>query len=566
VRCDYRIAFASDPDHPHPPLSANAVDGAHARVRAALSAAPHDLSLSVRGCSLDGVPDETFNHFFNYLRRQVEVCAQTRGFMQPAPRSLIGIRDICQAIEGHLFDDPAAARARLGEVLSYVLTDGRCPRQYALPGSDGTSAADLREFVDQGCWVVSALHTYCATTGDLGLLAERFPYHRIHPDVADTLIAAEETDSGLHHLLRIMDYLERQRDPQTGLLRALYGDWNDALDGLGLTADPQREFGSGVSVMASLHYYRNCAETIALLERVAPAEHAARIDRLNRIRAELRTALLEHAVVAQDGRRRILHGWGDGRAYSVGGFADSDGRARDGLAANAFWALCDMLPEDRDLHAEILGAMERLDSPYGLKTFEPGFAPGTPGVGRIPNLPIGTAENGATYVHATIFGIMALFAMNEPRRAWEQIHKILPFSPHQQGISHSPFVMPNSYLHNPELNLTGQNMNDWQTGSSNALLKTLVWHVAGFRPGLDHLRIAPATWGPLSAFAFTARAHGRRIRILYRRGAGQERCVLVNDTPAAVQRDAESGIPYVDLDYAQLSETGDNVIRITDPE
>ena len=46
----------------------------------------------------------------------------------------------------------------------------------------------------------------------------------------------------------------------TNCLRILYGDWNDALDGLGKTNEPDKIYGTGVSVMASLHFYQNLYE------------------------------------------------------------------------------------------------------------------------------------------------------------------------------------------------------------------------------------------------------------------------------------------------------------------
>lgn len=103
--------------------------------------------------------------------------------------------------------------------------------------------------------------------------------------------------------------------------------------------------------------------------------------------------------------------------------------------------------------------------------------------------------------------------MGEPRRAWEQIRKSLPFAPHQQGISHSPFEMPNFYVANAELNPTGQNMNDWQTGSSNVLLETLVRDVFGFRPRLDQLVIAPASWSPFQRMTLHCQPRGCRLKI-----------------------------------------------------
>ena len=467
IRLDYAISLAStealSAKQLATEISGALVDDAFQMNRNALHDTDHRLQITVRGSSLEGIDDDTINHFFPYLRTQVRVCAETRGFIQPSPMAMIGIRDIFQAIEGHLFDQPQAAQTRLREALSFVLADGRCPRQYLVPENGSTGPADLREFIDQGAWVISAIHTYCATTGDFDFLNEQVGYCCIDAENSSMLTRSNERDSVLEHLIRIMDYLERNRDTRTRLVYALYGDWNDALDGLGTTAMPGQDFGTGVSIMASLQLYRNCEEMAELLTRNTSSQSKKYIEKYSKLRHELREGLLAHAIVSRNGERRIVHGWGDQGSYYVGSFCDSDNLARDGLTSNAFWVISGMLAHDRSLRHDILKAMQRLDSPFGMKTFEPGFRPDATGVGRIPKLPIGTAENGATYVHATMFAIMALFLMNEPKRAWEQIHKILPFSPHQKGLSHSPFVLPNSYVHNSDLRLTGQNMNDWQT-------------------------------------------------------------------------------------------------------
>ena len=48
----------------------------------------------------------------------------------------------------------------------------------------------------------------------------------------------------------------------------MYGDWNDALDGLGDTEDEGEEFGSGVTVMATLQFYQNLREMTEILTKV----------------------------------------------------------------------------------------------------------------------------------------------------------------------------------------------------------------------------------------------------------------------------------------------------------
>ncbi|MFQ5502981.1 MAG: GH36-type glycosyl hydrolase domain-containing protein, partial [Phycisphaerae bacterium] len=490
------------------------------------------------------------------------------GFMHPSPNSLIGMRDVFQAIEGHLLSDSEAAKRKILEALGFVMPDGQCPRQYSLPARNGPCKADLREFIDQGAWVISTVYTYLATTGDWPILDEIVGYHRIDGQNGDALEPTRERDSVADHLVRIMDYLLKHRDSATGLVLALYGDWNDALDGLGVPSRSCTRFGNGVSVMASLQVYRNCREMIEVLSRYGPDEYASLIEQYRLAREGLRRGLQEHAVVERDGSRRIVHGWGDNREYLICSFEDSDGKARDGLTSNAFWVLSGLLQDTQDdLKPEILKAMRRLDSSFGFRTFAPGFSPDAPGVGRIAKLPIGTAENGATYVHATTFGIMALFMMDEPEFAWEQVLKILPFAPHQQGISHSPFVMPNAYAFNPELNLGGQNMNDWQTGSSNVLLKTLVRHAFGFRPGFDALRIVPAAWSPFQRMELSAWAHRRPIRIVRTQGEAKERRFAVNGRPAEKQYLVGFGTSMsLEIRYTELSKECENLIEIRDPD
>ena len=542
------------------------LDKTRARLFTQAHCRDQSLKIQVNNCRFPGLNDDTFNHFLSYLKTQVAVCAQMKGFMHASPNSLIGIRDVFQAIEGHLYYEPDLAKEKIREALHYVLITGQCPRQYSLPVSGSPGKSDMREFIDQGVWVISTLYTYLCVTGDIAFLDETIGYHQVDPNDDSAIEPAEAKDSVLEHLMRIMNYLDENRCNETGLLRALYGDWNDALDGLGTCDDPDEEFGSGVSIMATLQLYQNCTEMLEILERFYPGRYRDKTQRYKLIREELRQGLLRYGVVSQGNEKRIVHGWGDARGYYVGSFEDSDGLARDGLTSNAFWVTSGMIKESSNLHKNVLDAFDRLDSPFGLKTFEPGFQPNAPGVGRIPKLPVGTAENGATYIHATVFGIMALFELGEPKRAWEQIYKILPFSPHQKGISHSPFVMPNSYVHNPDLNLSGQNMNDWQTGSSNALLKTLIKHAFGFCPEFDNLRIAPAMWFPLSGFDFQAITHDRKVNITLSQGDVKERQFLFNSKAIPSAMDEYSNIPYIRIPYVQLADDRENVIQIIDPK
>ena len=255
--------------------------------------------MAVSGPDQSELDADTLNCFLPFLKKQVAVCATLTGYMDPSPNSLIGFRDVLQAIDGHLFDQPQESRLKLLEVLAHVLTDGRCPRQYSLPVNGSPGKADLREFIDQGVWAISTVYNYVAATGDAALLDEVIGYHEISPSDEGTILPAGERDSVLEHLLRILNYLARRRDPETGLVLALYGDWNDALDGLGMSSDPAREFGTGVSATTSLQVYQNCTEMLDLLAKHAPGCFQEHVDNYESMREELRQRLSEYLVVGQ---------------------------------------------------------------------------------------------------------------------------------------------------------------------------------------------------------------------------------------------------------------------------
>jgi len=497
---------------------------------------------------------DVFNAFFEHLKKQVEFCSLIKGYIQLSENSLIGIRDIFQALEGLLFWEPEPVKVKIQEALDYTALDGRCFRQYSLPSPGGEPGRmDLRPFIDQGVWVISTIATYLRVTGDTEFLNQVCGYHEIVDETARKVQKMEERDTVLDHLFKIMEFLLKNRDPKTKCVLALYGDWNDALDGLGISRDESKDYGTGVSVMAALQVYQNTQEMIEILEYLDTDSWRDRIDAYRRAGGEIADGLRKYAVVENDsGEKRIVHGWGDERSYFVGSFKDPDGASRYGLTSNAFWVLSGLYGLDQDLKDVILNAFENLDSKYGYKTFEPFFPPDTPGVGRIGKLPPGTAENGATYVHATGFAVMALFQMGRPKEGWEQLVKILPFTDLHENLSHSPFVMPNAYGYNPEKNIDGQNMNDWQTGSSNVLLKLLIRFVFGFEPTLEGIWVQPAAWIPFKTFDFQIDVRGTAFRIqFFGEGTGQ-RSFKMNGEQVSGEHDAVMGIDKLWIPYEVL--------------
>lgn len=485
---------------------------------------------AVFGKRLSGeIKEEVFNAFFEHLKKQVEFCSVIKGYIQLSSFSLIGIRDVFQALEGLVFYEPEVAREKMLEALNFVQPDGRCPRQYSLPRFEGdTPNMDLRPFIDQGVWVISTIATYLRFTQDFNFLNETCGYYDFVNDKAHLAKKSDKTSSVLDHLFDIMNYLLTNRDHDyTKCVCALYGDWNDALDGLGVSKRKDREYGTGVSVMATLQVYQNCHEMIELLEILDAEKYAEKIAEYKQAMAEIEEGLVKYAIIEnEEGEKRLVHGWGDERSYFVGSFDDPDHESRDGITSNAFWVLAGMYDKDMSIKDTILGAYDRLGSKYGLKTFEPHFEKGTPGVGRIPNLPKGTAENGAAYIHASTFGVMSLFRIGETERAWEELSKCLPFT--HEKVSVSPYVMPNSYGYNEEKQIDGESMQDWQTGSSNVVLKTFIRFVFGVEPQYKGLWIQPSMHIPFATTEFALKVRGTNLVLKYSNNETGKRIFKIN--------------------------------------
>ena len=478
------------------------------------------------GFEIPQIQANAFSYFLKNVFRQNEFCARAKNYAGP----LIGVRDIFQQLESALMWIPDYCRKKIVEALNYLGENGRAPRQYSYaPSKNVLPAMDLRPFIDQGVWIISTVYTYLCYTGDTSILKEECGYYRFDGDRVAGL--SEKRDTVLDHLLCIGDYLLSNSDEETNCLHALYGDWNDALDGLGRTDDEGKAYGTGVSVMATLQFYKNLNELCEILRLEGREEKLARYQAA---KERVKAGLLRYAVATNEKReRKILHGWGDKRSYFIGSYRDNDGCNRDSLTSDAFWVLSGALQWDESLKEDILKAYRRLDSKYGLKTFEPYFAVTNTKAGRIVNLPKGTAENGAVYIHATLFGIWSLFKMGEAKLAWEQLAKILPIT--HKIISTTPFVMPNSYCCNEEFGIDGESMSDWFTGSGCVLLKVLLWEIFGVQADLKGVRVKMPDYVPFKKGNITLFIRGAKLMISYEK-TGEGRKYIVNGKSAETIR------------------------------
>ncbi len=488
---------------------------------------------------------ERFTSFSRMLVKQVDYCATTKN----STLSMLGYRDIFQALEAAVLFSPKMVRERIRACLDYTCLSGRCPRQFAW--SDGKSVrVDSREFIDQGLWVIDAIYQYLAYTDDASLLDEMGGYITITPE--KTAYKEEVREDLYSHMKRILIYLISHIDPKTECLQTLYGDWNDAINGLGRSSEG-KEFSDGVSVMASFQLYGDINKALSIVKAYRKEDEAF-LSLLVEGREKIHRGLLAHVFVKKGNETKIIHGWGEHQSFYVGSFDDVDHKERDTLTSNAFYVLSGFSKEENQFEDAVLEAYHKLEGKYGFKTFEPYFDHDAIKVGRIVNLPKGTAENAATYIHGSVFALDSLFFLGEDKWAFDEIHKLVPIN--HDFISTTPFVMPNSYVYNPEIGCDGESMNDWFTGSSSTLLKSLVRNAFGFDPKIEKLALHLTPYFPYPVSTLSLAIRGKKVKLVHQ--GEMARDIYLNGKRLDLVPDDRRKTAYVS--YTELLD--ENIIEI----
>ncbi len=523
-----------------------------AQKEAKLCASLQPLSMEFSDWSAGETNPAVLNRFLKNVQRQVDICAFGKSYAGPR----LGVRDVFQQLEAAVLWAPEAVRQRIVEIFNYIDPSGRAPRQITIPPTDRIMPnIDIRPFIDQGFWMIDAVYTYLCYTGDYSILDEQCGYC-ILPDEPNLILSrceapCDEKDSLLVHMLRIIGYLESNLDTEYGTdcLRVLFGDWNDALDGLGKAIDPQQRFGSGVTVMGTLQFYRDLERMRQILGHIGGYEST--VDHYQHLRDRIEAGFRKFAVQTDgDGNQRIVHGWGDRLSYFVGSFRDTDGADRISFAPNAFYALSGMMVADPSLRSTATDALKSLDSKYGLKTLSPAFTPDTTGVGRIAFTRPGTAENCCAYAHASLFSICALFTMGESEFAWKQLDKTMVIS--HENPSLSTFAMPNSYLENAEYGYDGESAGDWYTGAGAVLIKGLVKHGFGIMPDLSGLTIALPKSMPCKRCSIKLTVRGCQLTLKYQNVGSGHRSYLVNGDKFGGFKNELTGSEFICLNNEDL--------------
>jgi len=505
--------------------------------------------------SVGGIDNSVFNRFLKCIQKQAGICAFGKNYSG----ALLGVRDVFQQLTAALIFDSKTARNKIVSALNYIMDNGRPPRQFSVVNiKKEIPVFDIRQFIDQGLWIIETLHKYLSTTNDYSILSEECSYFTIIDEKAARYERSSVKDSVLEHLLKITDYLVSNIDEDTHCLKILFGDWNDAVCGMGASSDPSKEFGNGVSVMATLQMYKLLKEISEILSKVSGYDE--KCSYYLALREKIALGLEKYALQNDEGRTHIVHGWGDNRSYYVGSLCDTDGAKRFSINSYSFWVISEMIKRNPKIKESILAAYDVLDSKFGIKTFEPYFPQNMEGVGRITNITPGTNENACTYIHATTFSIIALFMMGEAERAWEQIFKIIPLT--HKKLNLSPFVMSNQYKHNEELGMDGESGNDWFTGSGAVLTRIIFEYALGVQAQIDGIKIVLPDFVPADHVNMSVNVKGSTMQYSYRNEGRGVRQYYVNGVLGQTHIDEMSG--YSALFIPEELFTENNSIEIID--
>jgi cellobiose phosphorylase len=374
-----------------------------------------------------------------------------------------GYRDVLQDLLGACQFEPAYTRARLLEALRYQFADGRAVRQYGLfPGG----GHDTRLYQDSASWIPDVLCEYVSQTGDWDLLDEPVAFldeKTLEPDESSAASVYEHAARAVRSLFANTGY--------HGLCAIGYGDWNDALSGIGGE--------KGASVWLSCA----CVHAAGAMSRLAA--HLARsadADEFASIAAEM-TARVNRS--AWDGRWYVYAYDREGRA--IGSHACDEGKIH--LNVNT-WALFTGVAGAGGREDAVWEALRQLATPVGHRLLAPSYtAASRDRVGRIADCMPGMFENGSIYTHGEAFYLYALASRGRSDEWLDEIAMTLP-SRQVPDISTSPPHQQSNFFVGPDHPRFGENLFSGFTGSVT-WYKRGIETIVGILPEPAGLRVRP---------------------------------------------------------------------------
>ena len=403
----------------------------------------------------------------------------------------VGYRDILQYCMGSVDFQPVYVRAAVAHTLKYQFPSGLGVRQYEKFKGGGH---DMRLYYDLALWIPDTLATYVKETGDRAYLDEQVPF------LDEKTLQPSETDKGsvYEHAKRAVTMVW-EHTGYHGLCKIGYGDWNDALSGIGGE--------KGVSVWLS------CACVYAAKIMAALAEYMGKGDDVK---------LFTEIAKTMTGRINE-HAW-DGQWYiyainaqgePIGSSKSPEGKIH--LNVNTWALFAGIAAAVPGREAQVWKGIEQLATPLGHILLKPSYTlPSRPSVGRIADMMPGMFENGSVYTHGEAFYLYALVTSGKSDQWLKELYYTLP-SNLVPDISSGPPQQQSNFSVGPDHVAWGCNLFSNFTGSVGWYRRTIE-RIVGVVPEYAGLRIAPMPPASWKAYQVKKTFRGCQLFIDFRRG------------------------------------------------
>jgi cellobiose phosphorylase len=427
-----------------------------------------------------------------------------------------GFRDAMQDAFGLCLLEPGRAREMIIRLSSFQYSDGsashRAPR-IDLP-------VERSEKSDLPLWISLAALQYVRETGDASIVLDKVPY--VDGPEAPLL---DHIAAGLQRSLNDVG--------SHGLPLIHYGDWNDALDGLGGE-------GRGESVFLG-QFLAFALRNSAVLARLVGREDLAqawsgKCDDL--------VEILNRDCWDEDRFVRAFHD--DGTVIGCRG--NQEGQLY--LNPQVWAVLAQAAPPER-LRICMDTVARELETPYGIRCLAPPYSHQDPHVGLISRFPPGVKENGAVFSHAMAFCLVAELRLGRADRAWNILQKANPIlrAANHPEYRVEPYVY-SQFVAGPETNLQGQGFHHWLTGTCSWMQYAVVNWMLGARAEVDGLILDPCIPASWRRFELTRPYRGSTLHVIVENPQGKNqgvRSVQVNGRILEGNRIPVPDEPQVDV-------------------
>jgi cellobiose phosphorylase len=368
-----------------------------------------------------------------------------------------GFRDAMQDAFGLCILEPKRARELILRLTSFQYKDGTVShRATRLP-----IPPERSEKSDLPLWIPLAVLQYVKETGDLSIILEDVPYaDGLHAPLIEHILAGLERsmkDTGNH-----------------GLPLIHYGDWNDALDGLGGKGRGESVF-LGEFLAFALRNSSTLAELIG--------EHGLSQSWFQK--SEDLIKIINKDCWDEDRFVRAFHD--DGTIIGC-----RNNREGSLYLNPQVWAVIGNLALRERLEICMNTVESELSTPFGIRCLAPPYTQYDSHVGLISCFPPSIKENGAIFSHAMAFCILAELMLRRAEEAWDILCKANPVS---RGREHPEYSMEpyiySQFVAGPETNLNGQGFHHWLTSTCSWMQYIVTNWMLGARADLDGLAIDP---------------------------------------------------------------------------